>query len=181
MVSALKTRGIRVAGADRLVLTDQIAVQDLMALGDVLTLPEDDLALAAVLKSPLIGLDDDDLLALAPKRQGSLWQRARWRARHRIRGLRAAAAMLRRWRARADQVPPFELYAGLLDGEGGRARMLARLGAEAADALDEFLNLALAYDEIAPPSLQGFFELAAPGPAARSSATWSRAATRSAS
>ena len=34
--------------------------------------------------------------------------------------------------------------------------MLARLGAEAADAIDEFLNLALAYDDSAPPSLQGF-------------------------
>ena len=74
MISALKTRGIKVAGADRLVLTEQIAVQDLIALGDFLVLPEDDLALAAVLKSPLLGLDDDDLLALAPKRQGSLWQ-----------------------------------------------------------------------------------------------------------
>ena len=74
MVSALKARGIKVAGADRLVLIEQIAVQDLMALGDFFMLPEDDLALAAVLKSPLIGLDDDDLLALAPKRKGSLWQ-----------------------------------------------------------------------------------------------------------
>ncbi len=155
MVSALKARGIAVAGSDRLVLTDQIAVQDLMALGDVLTLPEDDLALAAVLKSPLLGLDDDDLLALAPKRQGSLWQELMARAPASPR-LRAVAETLRRWRARADQVPPFELYAGLIDGEGGRARMLARLGAEAADALDEFLNLALAYDEAAPPSLQGF-------------------------
>ena len=70
MISALKARGIKVAGADRLMLTDQIAVQDLMALGDFLCLPEDDLALASVLKSPLFGLDDDDLLALAPKRQG---------------------------------------------------------------------------------------------------------------
>src|SRR5712671_6568171 len=61
MISALKARGIKVAGADRLVLTEQIAV-------------EDDLALASVLKSPLFGLDDDDLLALAPKRQGFLWQ-----------------------------------------------------------------------------------------------------------
>ena len=74
MVSALKARGIKVAGADRLLLTEQIAVQDLMALGDFLMLPEDDLALASVLKSPLLGLDDDDLMALAPRRKGSLWQ-----------------------------------------------------------------------------------------------------------
>jgi ATP-dependent exoDNAse (exonuclease V) beta subunit len=102
MVSALKTRGIRVAGSDRLVLADQIAVQDLIALGDVLTLPEDDLALAAVLKSPLLGLDDDDLLALAPKRQGSLWQELVARAPANPR-LRAVAETLRLWRARADQ------------------------------------------------------------------------------
>ena len=44
-----------------------------MALGDVLLLPDDDLALAAVLKSPLFGLDDDDLMALAHGRQQSLW------------------------------------------------------------------------------------------------------------
>src|SRR5262249_55927547 len=74
MISALKARSIPVAGADRLVLSEQIAVQDLLALGDFLVLEDDDLALAAVLKSPLFGLDDDDLLAFAPGRRGSLWQ-----------------------------------------------------------------------------------------------------------
>src|SRR5262249_18051609 len=66
MISALKARAIPVAGADRLVLTDQIAVADLLALGDFLLLPDDDLALATILKSPLFGLDDEDLIALAP-------------------------------------------------------------------------------------------------------------------
>jgi len=155
MISALKLRGLPVAGADRLVLTEQIAVQDLMALGDFLVLPDDDLALAAVLKSPLFGLDDDDLLALAPERRGSLWQELLARADVAPR-LQAAAETLMRWRARADRAPPFEFYAALLDGDGMRARMLERLGAEAADAIDEFLNLALRYDETAPPSLQGF-------------------------
>ena len=74
MVTALKTRGIPVAGADRLRLSDQIAVADLVSLGEFLTLPEDDLSLAEVLKSPLIGLDDDDLLQLAAQRKGTLWK-----------------------------------------------------------------------------------------------------------
>ena len=74
MVSALKERGIDVAGADRLMLTEQIAVQDLVALGDFLSLPDDDLTLACVLKSPLFGLDDDDLIVLAHERKGSLWE-----------------------------------------------------------------------------------------------------------
>ena len=155
MISALKARGIKVAGADRLILTDQIAVQDLMALGDFLCLPEDDLALASVLKSPLFGLDDDDLLALAPKRQGFLWQELVARAGTEAR-FSGPAEALRRWRTRADSVPPFEFFSALLDADGMRARMLERLGAEAADAIDELLNLALAYDEGAAPSLQGF-------------------------
>ena len=155
MISALKARGIRVAGADRLILTDQIAVQDLMALGDFLCLPEDDLALASVLKSPLFGLDDDDLLVLAPKRRGSLWQELVARADREPR-FAPVSETLKRWRARAEIAPPFEFFSALLDADGMRARMLERLGAEAADAIDELLNLALTYDENAAPSLQGF-------------------------
>jgi ATP-dependent helicase/nuclease subunit A len=157
LVSALKARGVPVAGADRLMLIDQIAVQDLMALGDALNLPADDLSLAAVLKSPLFGLDDADLMALAHGREGSLWDRLH--ARHGAGGadrFGQAAATLRRWRVAAEREPPFEFYAGVLDRDGGRARMLARLGTEAADAIDEFVNLALAHDDGAPPSLQGF-------------------------
>jgi ATP-dependent helicase/nuclease subunit A len=158
LVSALKARGVPVAGADRLMLTEQIAVQDLMALGDALLLPDDDLALAAVLKSPLFGLDDDDLMALAHGRSQSLW--AELQAQGRVQGvegrLSEAARTLERWRGEAVLLAPFEFYAGVLDRDGGRARMLARLGTEAADAIDELLNLALAYDETEPPTLQGF-------------------------
>jgi ATP-dependent helicase/nuclease subunit A len=155
MISALKSRGIPVAGADRLVLTEQIAVQDLMALGDFLLFADDDLALATILKSPLFGLDDDDLIALAPGRRGSLWQELLARAAGTPRFQRAAATLLD-WRECAHRLPPFEFYAMLLDGLGMRAAMLARLGAEAGDAIDEFLNLALAHEDTAPPSLQGF-------------------------
>ncbi|HEX6002292.1 MAG TPA: double-strand break repair helicase AddA [Hyphomicrobiaceae bacterium] len=155
LVRALKTRGVPVAGADRLNLTEQIAVQDLMALGDVLTLPDDDLSLAAVLKSPLFDLDDDDLLALAHGRSRPLWAQLQHHAGAGGR-FAEAAQTLARWRREAEDRPPFEFYAGVLDRDGGRARMLARLGSEAADAIDELLNLALAHDETAPPALQGF-------------------------
>ena len=155
MVRALKRRRVPVAGADRIVLGDHIAVQDLMALADFLLLPEDDLALANVLKSPLFGLDDDDLLRFAPERPGLLWTALLKAAKTDAR-LESPAAQLKRWRAQADFSPPFEFFANLLDRDGGRARMLGRLGPEAADAIDEFINLALNYDEQAPPSLQGF-------------------------
>ncbi len=157
MVATLKAKGIAVAGADRMRTTEQLAVEDLVVLGDFLVLPEDDLALATVLKSPLIGLTDDDLIAIAPKRRGTLWQalldaaprEARWRE---------AVDQLKYWRRRADLNPPFEFYAGLIEREGGRKKLLARLGPEAADPIDEFLNLALMYDEREPPSLVGFLD-----------------------
>ena len=72
VIQALKHAGIPVAGADRLKLTEHIAIIDLMNLADALLLPQDDLALAMALKSPLFGLDDDDLFALAWQRKGSL-------------------------------------------------------------------------------------------------------------
>jgi ATP-dependent helicase/nuclease subunit A len=156
IIAALKKRKIPVSGADRMKLEQQIAVQDLIAVGEVLLLPEDDLALACVLKNPLIGLDDDDLMRIAPGRKGSLWTALLEAARNGDSRLAAAAETLKRWRNRADYMPPFEFYAELLDRDGGRAKLLARLGPEAADAIDEFMNLALVYDEDAPPSLQGF-------------------------
>ena len=88
IIRALKTAAIPVAGADRLVLTEHIAVMDLMALADCLLLPDDDLALASVLKSPLFGLNEEQLFALA-------WDRALA-----ARALRQKAAMapLEGWR-----------------------------------------------------------------------------------
>jgi ATP-dependent helicase/nuclease subunit A len=119
-----------------------------MALADALLLPEDDLALATALKSPLFGLHDDELFKLAYGRQGSLRQsvpRQRPELAARLDGLADAA------RTRS----PFAFYAELL-GAGARKAMLQRLGHEAADALDEFLNLALDYERSETPSLQGF-------------------------
>ena len=65
IIRALKAADIPVAGADRLILTEHIAVMDMMALADALLLPEDDLALASVLKSPLFGLGDNELFGIA--------------------------------------------------------------------------------------------------------------------
>ena len=155
MVSALKARGIPVAGSDRIALTDQIAVQDLLALGDFLTLPEDDLALAIVLKGPLFNFDDDDLLTLAHGRKGTLWK-AFLATADTASKFKAAAETLKRWRSKADFTPPFEFFSTLLDRDGARTKMLHRLGPESADAIDEFLDLALAYDDSNPPSLTGF-------------------------
>ena len=79
IIRAIKTAGVPVAGADRLMLTEHIAVMDLLVLADALLLPADDLALATILKSPLFGLAEEELFELAHGRRGAL--RAALRAR----------------------------------------------------------------------------------------------------
>jgi ATP-dependent helicase/nuclease subunit A len=155
VIQALKHAGIPVAGADRLKLTEHIAIIDLMNLADALLLPQDDLALAVALKSPLFGLDDDDLFKLAWQRKGSLREAL---SLHAASGGRFAEARdrLERCERRFATETPFAFYAWLLGGDGGRRRILRRLGHEANDALDEFLELALSYERKAPASLQGF-------------------------
>ena len=155
IIRALKDAGVAVAGADRLTLTEHIAVVDLMALADALLLPDDDLSLAIALKSPLFGWDDALLFELAYGRRSSLMNALRARASERPE-FADAAARLERCAEAARTRGPFGFFAWLLGAEGGRARILARLGLEAADALDEYLEFALDYERRETPTLQGF-------------------------
>ncbi len=159
----LKKAGVAVAGVDRILLAEHIAVMDLMALGRFLLLPGDDLSLAETLKSPLFGFDDEALFALAHGREGqSLW--GRLVATAESDPLRAdARKRLGDLLSRADRTTPWELYADLLAAGGGRRRFRSRLGAEADDPLDEFLAQALAHERAGPPSLQGFLHWLANG------------------
>jgi ATP-dependent helicase/nuclease subunit A len=155
VIQALKHAGIPVAGADRLKLTEHIGIIDLMNLADALLLPQDDLALAVALKSPLFNLTEDELFTLAWNRKGTLRDAltAHTAESGRFRGaLDRLAECERRFRTET----PFAFYAWLLGGDDGRARILRRLGHEANDALDEFLELAMSYEKKAPASLQGF-------------------------
>ena len=157
LVRRLKLLGVPVAGLDRLVLTQQPSVQDLLSLCDTLLLPEDDLSLACVLTSPLGGLNDDDLMALAIGREGTLWDALR--ARHAERpAWRAAWEPLAALQRRADFVAPHALLSEALGALGGRARLLRRLGPEASEPIDEMLTAALAYAASHPASLQGFVQ-----------------------
>jgi len=155
LVRALKTAAVPVAGLDRLTLTAELPVRDLIALIQVLLFPDDDLNLAALLKSPLVGLDEDALMHLALGRTGALRATLAARARERA-DWAAAEEWLADLLARADFVTPHALLAYVLAERGGRARMLARLGPEAAEPLDELMEAALAYERAHAPSLQGF-------------------------
>jgi len=165
LVRAMKERGVPAAGVDRMRLTEQLAVEDMMALGHLLLLPEDDLTLASVLKGPLFNFDEEQLFTLAHGRgERSLWLTLLARRQENARYL-AAAETLQELMRRADFSPPYELFASVLGAHDGRRKILARLGVDAADPLDEFLAAALAYERDHAPSLQGFLHWLAAGAA----------------
>ncbi|MCX7367915.1 MAG: double-strand break repair helicase AddA [Alphaproteobacteria bacterium] len=161
LVRELKNLLIPVGGIDRMILADQLPVQDMLALAEWLLLPDDDLTLAALLKSPLIGLDEAALFELAQPRQGSL-HAALMAHRGSASDFGRVADWLSAQAARLDFITPYGLFAdvlgapGPLDPRAGRARILARLGPDAGDPLDELLNAALEHEKLNPPSLQGF-------------------------
>jgi ATP-dependent helicase/nuclease subunit A len=156
IIRQLKNLGVAVSGSDRLQLSSHMAVQDLLALGQFALNADDDLNLGGLLKSPLVGLSEERLFELAYGREGRLW--AALRARRDEPAFAAAYAQLSRIEARAGATPPFEFFAHELGPKGARENLLARLGEDADDPIDEFLNLAQAYELEHAPSLQGFID-----------------------
>ncbi|MEL7228413.1 MAG: double-strand break repair helicase AddA [Pseudomonadota bacterium] len=176
---ALKDRGVPVAGADRLALGDHIAVQDLLALGQAVVTPQDDLSLAAALKSPVFGLTEDDLHRLArhgltpapvdgekERREPPLGE-SMVRSTSLFRSLQSLSAkppfdkIWQRFRTiqmRADAMPVYEFYALVLGKDRGRHLFRQRLGPEVEDVLDAFLDLTLAHETGSLPGLQAFVE-----------------------
>lgn len=152
-VRECKSIGVAITGVDKLKLHEQIAVQDLLSLAKFLLLPDDDLSLAEVLKSPLFGLNDDDLFKLCYQRKATLWQSLR-----EAKSYAATAEVLSNLLDKVDYIRPFELFNLVLGTLGGRRKFAARLGAEAEDALDEFLNLMLEFEREHIPDLQTFIQ-----------------------
>lgn len=160
LVKALKSLEVPVAGRDRMVLSEELPIMDLMILGQFALAPNDDLTLATVLKSPFVGIGEDALFELAYKRDASLWKalnkqadnaECRFQQEFKI-ALRYLGQVLNA----ADMMTPFEFYSLILNEMGGRKAMIGRLGNDIQDSVDEFMEQALKYEEGNAPSLQMF-------------------------
>ncbi|MGE4352044.1 MAG: double-strand break repair helicase AddA [Bdellovibrionales bacterium] len=160
-VRAMKRAGVPVSGVDRMRLTEQLPVMDLVALMQFALLPEDDLTLACVLRGPLIGASEEQMMDLAIGREGSLWVSLTEKS--------AAGSVFAVWRSylsaaleEADRIPPLPFLVRVLtqpcpaDPRSGRRAIAARLGPEADDPLDELLGQAEAFGATHTPSLQAF-------------------------
>ena len=160
VIRNLKWAGVAVAGADRLVLSESIAVKDLMSLARFTCLPEDDLALAEVLTGPLFGIDETQLFDLSYGREVRLWPALKamdepW--------ARAAAVRLELMITLSRKHAPYEFFEGVLstvvaDGTSQLRRFYSRLSMEVADPVQAFLARALAHQRRGAPSLQHFIQ-----------------------
>lgn len=149
IVSRLYEAGVPVAGVDRLMLDAPIAVKDLLACVRFVLQPEDDLNLAALLVSPLVGWSQDELYDRAKQRRGALWQHL---------GEHKPEALVDLLNA-ADLATPHRFLEAILSGSmQGRRKLIARLGEEARDPIEELLNQALAFERESAPSLQLFID-----------------------
>jgi ATP-dependent helicase/nuclease subunit A len=154
LVARLHAEGVPVAGVDRLLLSAPLAVQDLLAAARFAAQPLDDLNLASLLVSPLFGWSQQDLFDAAFGRKGALWPHIRARAPA---GLHDILAM-------ADYATPHSFFETILSGpQGGRRRLLERLGPEARDPIEELLSSALEFESRPAASLQAFLDWFARG------------------
>ena len=155
IVARLFSVGVPVAGVDRLHLHEPLAVQDLLAAVKFAVQPNDDLSLACLLVSPLIGWDQDRLRSLAFGRKGSLWRELRQRAGE-FRDAHDALAELLRI---ADFTTPSRFLETILTGPmQGRRQLYSRLGMAARDAIDELMNSALEFERNETASLDRFLD-----------------------
>ncbi len=164
-VRALTRRKVPTAGADRIGLKDHVAVKDMLAAARFALQTNDDLSLAELLKSPLFEFEDGDLFEVSYGRSGSqsVWQALCARAdndensavsdlcRRAVRSLRAARSI-------GQRRGPYAFFSYLLEtgAPSGWRRMFGRLGPGAREALNEFINEALTFENREPRTLQGF-------------------------
>ncbi len=160
LVRELKTLGVPVSGVDRMVLAEQLVVQDLCAAINFALLPEDDLTLACLLKSPFIGINEEELYVITQGRAGhSLWQAFKEVPLH-----KNIQDWLESLIVRASESRPYEFLSHILqtpcpaNSRSGLEAVRSRLGEESLDPLNEFLNAAILFESGHSASLQEFIK-----------------------
>lgn len=154
LVAQLHERGVPVAGIDRLRLLQPLVVQDLLAAVRFSLQPDDDLSLACLLVSPLIGWNQEKLLkhGFRARRDISLWQHLRSQE-----AIAGDIEPMRLMLANADFTTCYQFLEQILSGSiAGRRKFAARLGSEALVPMEEMLNAAILFDQQHCGGLQSF-------------------------
>lgn len=157
LVDACRARGLPTAGLDRLKLQDSLVVKDLVALGEACLLPQDDLNLAILLKSPVFGFDDDDLFRICHGRgKQTVFSRLQQEAEAGNAPFAEAYEQFSHYLQLADFYPPYDFFTEMLGHGGLRKKLVARLGYAVDDVIEVFLTQCMNYEMGRVPTMQGF-------------------------
>lgn len=154
MVDALKRRNIDVAGSDRIVLPDFPAVRDMLNMVRFCLNTSDDYSLCCVLKSPIYRLTEDEIFNLCKIKNDNkitvfdALQNARS-------DIYSDLGQILVW---AREMSPYSFFSGLLNHNNIRAKMIAALGTQIIDPLEEFLTICLSYERTQPGTLRHFLK-----------------------
>ncbi len=154
--AALISARISVSPPDRIILQNQIEIQDLLALADVCLSPDDDLQLASILKSPLLELQEEDLQELAIARgKASLFSRLKEYEKSKCsKGL--ACRRLVEWRSRSGTQDVFCFFNQILIGDRLIDAFIKRLGIGVIESFNGFLQEILAFEKAGNLELSQF-------------------------
>ena len=159
---ALRELRIPYQSASKGTLLDNIEIRDLECLLNLLISPHDNLALAQVLRSPVFGLDSEQLIPLAAAASGSWYERLATLATAQQAPFAGIYKLLERWRALTGRIPVHDL----IDRIFHDAEIVPRYAAAFPPALrprvraslTRFIELALEIDNGRYPSLPRFLE-----------------------
>lgn len=143
VIKALKEEGVGVGGMDRMVLTDHISVQDILSLAKFALMPKDDLNLAELLKSPIVGMSEEELHMSFYRNKKSKADLSQVRILNDIKRMALSNSL-------------FNFFYHLIEVIDLRELLSAANGPSSHDALDEFLNLVMQFEKQNSSNLQEF-------------------------
>ncbi len=152
IINALKAENIPVSGIDRVRLKEELIVEDLIALAEFAVFPADDLMCARVLKSPVIGITEDDLMSACLNRGDAyLWDyllQSEWKEKYNLNSLNGYVEL-------AHSMSAYDFFMMVLT-DGVLEKFFSRLGEKISETLHEFLEIVLQYEKSNTASLSSF-------------------------
>lgn len=139
MIRELKLQNIAVSGLDRIILNQNIASEDLLALAKFILYPYDDYNLACLLKSPMFGISEEKLFELCQRDDKTLWQHMQHQGFE-------CCSLLNSLLLNKDLHAPHALFSHVLDVLKMRTKFVSRFGIYINQILDEFLDACLSFE-----------------------------------
>ena len=156
---ALKKRGIDIAGSDRVKLPDFPAIKDMLHLIRFCMDNTNDYSLCCVLKSPIYRLTEADIFNLCKTRNDTTSKENPVTVFDVLQNQQPDIYNdLLDIVERSKSLAPYSFFTYVLNKNNNRERIIAALGKQVIDPLEEFLTMCLSYERTQPGTLRDFIK-----------------------